>query len=247
MTFPMNDDTVVPFPVGATLAVNEIYGPVLQGEGPDTGRPMVFLRMAGCNLDCSWCDTPYSWDWDRYDVAKERHKLPITVLTRQVLALVGTTAGLCITGGEPLIQATGLVAVVEELPAFTYVAVETNGTRMPHTELAKYVDRHVVSPKLSNSGIEYDKRVRQEVLAAWGREPGTVAKFVVKGMRDMDEVSDIVAIMGLQPPDVWVMPEGTDPDIIIDTARMIEHEVVARGWNLTLRNQVLLHGNEREV
>ena len=46
-----------------SLTVSEIFGPTFQGEGPFTGRAAVFLRLGRCNLDCKWCDTPYTWDW----------------------------------------------------------------------------------------------------------------------------------------------------------------------------------------
>ena len=57
------------------LNVNEIFGPTIQGEGPHTGRLVGFLRLAGCNLACSWCDTPYSWDWTKYDKAEESKRI----------------------------------------------------------------------------------------------------------------------------------------------------------------------------
>ena len=43
-----------------TSPVSEVFGPTLQGEGPHAGRPCHFIRLGGCNLSCSWCDTPYS-------------------------------------------------------------------------------------------------------------------------------------------------------------------------------------------
>ena len=58
-------------PSKASLAVSEIFGPTLQGEGPSSGRRAMFLRLAGCNLSCSWCDTAYTWDWSRYDKKAE--------------------------------------------------------------------------------------------------------------------------------------------------------------------------------
>ena len=63
------------------LVVAEVFGPTFQGEGPSIGRRAGFVRLGRCNLDCSWCDTPYTWDWDRFDPAKElRHESVTSVL-----------------------------------------------------------------------------------------------------------------------------------------------------------------------
>ena len=52
------------------LKLSEIFYSI-QGEGVSIGRPSVFLRTALCNLKCKWCDTPYTWDWKKYDIKKE--------------------------------------------------------------------------------------------------------------------------------------------------------------------------------
>ena len=44
----------------------------IQGEGVSAGTPTVFLRLATCNLACTWCDTRYTWDWRRFDFASGR-------------------------------------------------------------------------------------------------------------------------------------------------------------------------------
>jgi len=58
------------------IRINEIFGPTFQGEGQTIGKLSEFVRVSGCNLTCSWCDTPYTWDWKGlngvvYDPKKE--------------------------------------------------------------------------------------------------------------------------------------------------------------------------------
>lgn len=105
----------------------------IQGEGRHTGRPATFIRFAGCNLNCPWCDTRKH--------TKEMCTLP------EIMAKVRKLGNrsVIVTGGEPTIV-IGLRNVLEALKKEGYwIAVETNGTRnIPELELFDYV---AVSPK----------------------------------------------------------------------------------------------------
>lgn len=120
-----------------TLVVREVFYAV-QGEGGRAGMASVFVRFAGCNLNCWFCDT----DWQQGD----------RLTLAQVLALVraahgGTDPGgrfVVLTGGEPTV-APAFDALVTALKAANYrVQVETNGTRWRETLPFCYV---TVSPK----------------------------------------------------------------------------------------------------
>lgn len=60
-----------------SLVVSEVFGPTHQGEGPHAGQLCAFVRLMGCNLSCSWCDTPYTWDASRYDLKAEGHRMTV--------------------------------------------------------------------------------------------------------------------------------------------------------------------------
>ena len=60
----------------SAMQVNEIFKSI-QGEGPNFGKPAIFLRIAQCNLKCTWCDTKYTWDWKNYSYAKEVKEIAI--------------------------------------------------------------------------------------------------------------------------------------------------------------------------
>lgn len=112
--------------------LNEVFAS-LQGEGRNTGRPVTFIRFAGCNLSCPWCDT------DRSE--KMRMTLPDLV---ELVNHLGVPS-VVVTGGEPAIQ-PGLDELLSELKARGYwIALETNGVVAPsRPDLFDYI---AVSPK----------------------------------------------------------------------------------------------------
>ena len=105
----------------------------LQGEGRNTGRPCVFVRFAGCNLSCPWCDT---------DVSR-RFELSLDDLVGEVRGC--RPRSVVLTGGEPTVQdgIPELVAALKE--AGFWIAVETNGTN--DASWLSFVDYVACSPK----------------------------------------------------------------------------------------------------
>ena len=225
-----------------TLVVSEVFGPTFQGEGPSVGRRSGFVRLGRCNLDCAWCDTPYTWDTTRFDLRQERRRVPGGELVAEVLDSAADLV--VVTGGEPLLQAEPLVPLVLTCRRDgRAVEIETNGTITPPSALVAAGVRWNVSPKLANSGIVRERRIRPEVLRAFADSAGAVFKFVVTRVADLDEIADVVAEFGLGP--VWVMPEGDSVDRMLPLLRQLAGDVLARGWNLTARLQVLVWDGER--
>ncbi len=113
----------------------------LQGEGRNSGRPCVFVRFAGCNLACPWCDT------DR----ARRLSLPLEDLVDEIASF--KPKSVILTGGEPTLVAD-MPELIAALKARGYwIAVETNGTNAP--DWLAFVDYVACSPKL-----EYPERLR---------------------------------------------------------------------------------------
>jgi 7-carboxy-7-deazaguanine synthase len=223
-----------------TLVVSELFGPTLQGEGPSAGQRAGFVRLGRCSLNCSWCDTPYSWDWKRFDPAVELRELAVPEVAASIRAM--DVPMVVVTGGEPLLQQGAIVELLRLLPGLG-VEVETNGIHVPEPELVEHVDRFNVSPKLANAGIERGRRYKPDVLRTFQATGKAVFKFVVCERPDLDEIDAVVADCGLT--DVWVMPEGTDAPALVARARRLADDVVARGWQLTPRLHILLWGDER--
>lgn len=101
---------------GATLQVQHIF-PTLQGEGPFTGVPSIFIRLGGCNLACSFCDT----EFETFET------MTLDAILASVSKLSNSTPLIVITGGEPFRQP--IRPLCEALLAKGYkVQIETNGT-----------------------------------------------------------------------------------------------------------------------
>lgn len=226
----------------ALLPVSEVFGPTFQGEGPHTGVRTGFVRLGLCNLACEWCDTPFTWDHERYDLLKENPPTSIAEVLRRVEALgVGTV---CLSGGEPLMHKGKLELLLD--PRWRWHC-ETNGTIAPPPWWSERVEHTSISPKVSTRD-PYKKRIKPKALAEWNAlaDKGRAAfKFVVQRPEDFNTVQDVVDLIGIAPHNVWIMPEGTEPADVIRHHRAIEPLIMQRGWNTTTRLHTLLYGSER--
>ena len=231
-----------------TLTVSEVFGPTVQGEGPAAGLRAVFLRLGRCNLDCWWCDSRYTWDWDSFDPLAELAELQ----TSAVLAdLVARGCRLVvITGGEPLLQRRELLALVRGLTARGItVHVETNGTIPPGPNLASAVSLFVVSPKLPSSRVAPRLAVRELALRAFAGlladRGSAVLKFVCTGRADVAAAAELADRYGFPRHRCWIMPEGTTATAVTEGLRDLAPVAIDAGMNLSGRLHVQAWGIER--
>lgn len=236
----------------------EIFDTV-QGEGRNIGKPVVFARLSGCNLQCSWCDTPYTWAFNEklaskhdegiaYDRSQEQIKLSVGDAIDQISGY--PLKRLVITGGEPMTQQKGIVELVKGLKASNddqWVEVETNGTIPPSEEMVEVIDQFNVSPKLANSGNELQKRRKDNALRAFAAIPKADFKFVVMGEQDLPEILELVDTYEIPHDRVFLMPEGRTPEEV--QTHQIELVELAKqhNFNLTTRLHVLIWGAKRGV
>lgn len=229
-----------------TLVVAEVFGPTVQGEGPSMGRRASFLRLGGCNLACSWCDTPFTWDAGRFDLRAELTRTPVPELVARVLE--GSPGIVVITGGEPLLhqQQPGWAVLLAALNvAGVEVEVETNGTLAPTPATAAAVTRFNVSPKLTHSSDPADKRIRPDALTALRHTGRAAFKFVCRTPADIQEAAAHTAAYGIPPHEVWIMPEGTTTRELDERLRLLADPAIRAGFNLTTRLHVHAWGDER--
>lgn len=234
---------------GLGLPVVEVFDS-LQGEGPAAGRPATFLRLGGCNLSCTWCDTGYSWDGSRYDLHAE--------ITRRTVADLIDAAHrrlVIITGGEPLLHAAAPAfgALTDALAGRGHTLhVETNGTIAPEATALDPVALFVVSPKLPHADAG-TRRPRTQVinwpvlgafaeLSAAGR---AVAKIVVRTEADCVDAFCLATSAGFRRQEIWLMPEGATPGELWSRWPMVATWAAEHGVNATHRLHVLAWGDKR--
>jgi len=165
------------------VQIIEIYKS-LQGESSYTGLPCVFVRLAGCNLRCTWCDSEYTF--------KGGNRMTLDEIEDEVHHLSPDGGLVEITGGEPLLQEREVVPLMDRLLAAGYsVLLETSGERPLERVPSRVVK--IVDVKCPDSG-EGDT-FRTENLNTL--TPRDEVKFVVASRRDYEFARDFIHEHGL--------------------------------------------------
>jgi len=214
----------------------------LQGEGMLVGAPSVFVRTSGCNLRCSWCDTPYtSWKPEGAEMAVDA-----------ILAEVARHPArhVVVTGGEPMIapEIAALTGGLREMDR--HITIETAGTVFAPVAC----DLMSISPKLKNSTPEGEwaerhERLRiqrgplHELMARYQYQ----LKFVIAKPEDVEEAAALAADLGAPRERVILMPEGKDRDKLRERSLWLAEICKDRGYRFSPRLHVELYGDRRGV
>jgi 7-carboxy-7-deazaguanine synthase len=157
----------------------ELYKSV-QGESSFAGLPCIFVRFAGCNLRCAWCDSEYTFGGGKPFTQAE--------VIEQIEALAPCKL-IEFTGGEPMLQAKELLPLMDELLARSYtLMIETSGERLL-TEVPKAVHK-IVDVKCPGAGSAANS-FRLENLAALTQNDEV--KFVLSDRADYDFARTFIA------------------------------------------------------
>lgn len=149
------------------LKVNEIFNS-FQGEGVYAGTPATFLRLSGCNLNCSFCDTDFK-DYDELTVSMVKNIIVENMEKHKTDILV-------ITGGEPLLQYDEVNQLINQL---NYkVQVETNGTIIKVPLNATYM----ISPK---------KEI-EKIFRFYKNYDKAYFKFIIQDNHDLQQINELI-------------------------------------------------------
>lgn len=216
--------------------INEIFQ-TIQGEGVFTGVPAVFIRLQGCPVGCSWCDTKQTWD---KEATKETTLGDIALKTQdsdwwamsdadglvQLMQKSGFTAKhIVITGGEPCIY--DLTSLTEALEKQGYQCqIETSGTYPVQCTEGTWV---TVSPKV---GMKGGLKVLSQAV-----DRANEIKHPVAREKDIEALERILALRTVDaPPIVALQPisqKATATKLCIDTC-------IQRNWRLSIQTHKYL-------
>ena len=225
----------------------------LQGEGRLTGTESVFVRTSGCNLRCSYCDTPFaSWSPEGEELSVEE----IALRAEQLAAPAGqggSVGHVVVTGGEPMLYAE-LIPLCRRLrEGGKHMTIETAGTLYLPVEC----DLMSISPKLRNSTPaaagdarwtwrHETARHAPDVVRRLVRQYDYQVKFVVDRPEDLGEVEAyLTELPEIDRARAMLMPQGIDAEDLAEKAAWIEPYCTRHGLTYCPRRQIEWFGSRR--
>lgn len=226
------------------MKISEIFYSI-QGEGKLAGIPSVFIRTSGCNLRCTWCDSPYtSWE-------PEGETLSIDEILDRVSD--HATMYVVLTGGEPMI-APDVGELTRRLEDAGYhITIETAATVWKDV----VCDLASISPKLGHSTpwerddgrwaeAHESDRINLETIQRFMAFTDYQLKFVVDQPEDLREIDRLLAqIDAYDPSNVLLMPQAVTPEEVAKRSPWLAEICKNRGFRYSPRLQISLYGNIR--
>ncbi|GAB3483931.1 7-carboxy-7-deazaguanine synthase QueE [Marinomonas epiphytica] len=230
------------------IAISEIFGPTIQGEGALIGTPTVFVRTGGCDYRCSWCDTlhavdkKYKNDWR--DMSAEDVFNQVEVLSGSKPILV------TLSGGNPATQDLSELIRLGKAKGYTF-AMETQGS-ISAAWFAE-LDYLTLSPKPPSSKMKFDK-MRFDIALEQAKSADKTLKIVIADEKDLRWAEELKSSypsipLYLQPCNLELEGSPSIDTLTSKTLNLVD-EVIQRGWfDTTVLPQlhVYLWGNEKGV
>ncbi len=242
------------------MIINEIFYSI-QGEGLLTGVPSVFIRIAGCPLRCTWCDTKYALDpaagqnLTIPQIIQNVNDITASSASFSPQACLGVSANsafsavkesckfIVITGGEPMInpQLPQLAAELKKL--VKHITIETAGIKFIP---AIACDLMSISPKTSNAKNEPVAPLYIEAIRQLIEHYPYQLKFVVDTPDDLPEILNFVAGLGdIDRTKIMLMPQAKTRDELLAKSPMVAQLCKQTGFVFCNRLQILLYNGQR--
>jgi len=226
----------------SNIPISEIFYSI-QGEGKYVGRPSLFIRVGGCNLNCPGfskhgCDSFYAVD-KKYKSSWQMMSINDLILEIEKYY----PCDIVLTGGEPTLYYKKLYPLVEK---FKNITIETNATiDIDFKNYPAFRDvTFAMSVKLSNSGEEYEKRVNKKAIKNISlNAKNSFFKFVINSNLK-DEIEDITKGIDL---DIYCMPLGETKEALEKNAMFVFNFCLENGYFYSDRIHIRLFNKKRGV
>lgn len=184
----------------------------IQGEGATIGSPAYFIRLAGCNLSCKWCDSK--------NASRQPLKSQINI---KDVSIPEYANRLIITGGEPLLYNlySFIRNIKEKNQNLKIIEVETNGVLVPTSSVFDYVNQWNISPKLCDTqNLNIHQSIALQNIGTWALKAKdyskVIFKFVIGNNEQMNQVLTLLNTFPIPRDKVYIMQQGIKRDQFLE-------------------------------
>lgn len=227
------------------LRVSEFFYDTIQGEGVNIGYPAAFLRLQGCTLDCSYCDTKAIWKHGNlYTFGELFYLMEVRLIDK-----LREGQHLVLTGGSPLMQQNNLIDFIknfiEKYSFKPYIEIENECVLRPTWELFQLIDCWNNSPKLPSSGNPVLNKNLIKILSALDN---SWFKFVITCESDWDEIQmRFLKPKIIKKSQVILMPEGANLQELEQNRQLVVDIAIKNNVRYCTREHVVLYGNQTGI
>jgi 7-carboxy-7-deazaguanine synthase len=224
------------------LNVSEFFYDTIQGEGINIGVPSAFLRLQGCSMNCSYCDTNEVWrygtPWSFKELIQEIDKTDLPEKLQAGQHLV-------ISGGSPLLQQERLANFLVEYDSYygysPFTEIENECVIQPNSWLSLVVNCWNNSPKLASSGMPTKLRYQPEVLAFLSKFSNSWFKFVISHGDEWNEIEELYLKPKLiKRNQIILMPEGATREELEKNRDVVMEMAIRHGVRYSTREHIII-------
>jgi len=218
----------------------------IQGEGITQGKNSLFIRFPNCNICCTCCDSKFTWkDIEKKECSEE-----------EVLTEANKVDNVVFTGGEPLLKRNldDCIKIIQKSNDPVSFEFETNGTILPDKEILEWLIRENVlfniSPKINvkqERNVSTEPILIKELIERKGLGYNFIVKFLFSSKKDLKIVEDFQSKYSLESKRIYLQPMAVTRNEVIGLTKLHFDEIIEKGWNISLREHVILFGKKRSI
>lgn len=201
-----------------TIPVMEIFGPTIQGEGALIGKQTMFVRTAGCDYQCVWCDSSFTWDGTEKDSIRQ---MTVDEIWEELYKKGGKNfSHVTLSGGNPalLLQLGELTHLLRKKKI--KIAVETQGSKWQDWLLD--IDDITLSPKPPSAAIQFSIETFDEIVERLKNHPNISIKIVIFTEDDLEFAKKIHQ---MYPNIPFYLQPGNENVILQDKRKYLQYAI----------------------